>query len=302
MTKGKGFVTSIANTMAQVKSELQKEPIKDDGHEKVIKIDPNLISNWEFRDRQFFELGDINELAVSIETKGQAQPIIVVYADEVFKSGDSTQCKYVVIAGYRRWLACRSRNITVDVIIRKMTFEQAIACLVSENEKEKVSDYSKGMFYYKLLNQEKITKKSLYEKLGLKKGVFDNYLSFSEVPTEVWDAVGDLTNVSARTSSTIKLLVQKGDKYRQALISIGKKISEGIGEKRIISLVNIELNKGTNNIEIQNATRVAFSDSIQMEYKKNQIRLFLKDISNEKLELLQMKISDVLENFVRDFN
>lgn len=299
MSKAKGFVTSIANTMALVKSELQKETIKNEGYEQVIKIDPNLISNWEFRDRQFFELGDIDELAVSIETKGQAQPIIVVYADEVFKSGDSTQCKYIVIAGYRRWLACRSRNITIDVIIRKMTFDQAIACLVSENEKEKVSDYSKGMFYYSLLKKEGVTKKIFYEKIGINRGVFDNYLSFAEVPKEVWDAVKDMRNVSARTSATIKSLCQKGENELRAILSIADKIASGIGEKKINSLVNKLLSCETVNVD-SNATRVAFTKNIFIDVKENSIVVTAKKIRKEDLFILKEKFSEIIENYFEE--
>lgn len=298
MSKGKGFVTGIANTMAQVKSELQRDPIQKDGYEHVIKVDPNLISNWEFRDRQHFELGDIDELAVSIETKGQAQPIIVVYADDIFKSRDSTSCKYIVIAGYRRWLACRLKSMTVDVIVRKMTFEQAIACLVSENEKETVSDYSKGMFYYSLLKKEGVSKKVFYEKLGMNRGVFDNYLSFAEVPKEVWDAVKDMRNISARTSATIKSLCQKGENEIRAIISIADKIASGIGEKRINALVNKILSSET--VNDNNATRVAFTKDIFIDVKEDSVVVTAKKIGKEDLFILREKFNEILENYIKE--
>lgn len=294
------FLSSIVDKMEQTKVDIEKVYDKKSFCEKVIKIEADEIGNWEYRDRQDFELGNIEELADSIELKGQAQPIIVVNASDIFKSSDKNNCNYIVIAGYRRWLACKARNILVDSIVRNMNMEQAIACLVSENEKEAVSDYSKGMFYHKLLKKEGITRKALYEKLGIKKGVFDNYISFSEVSDELWKAVGDLSRVSARTSSTIKLLHQKGDEYKKALILIAKKISEGIGEKKLISLVNIEISKANNNGQLRSATRVVFSDSIYMEYKKNQIKLDFKNISEVSFELLKLKISEVLETHLQE--
>lgn len=294
------FLSSIVDKMEQTKVDLEMVCDRKSGGERVDKIDPEEIGNWEYRDRRDFELGNIDDLADSIELKGQAQPIILVKASDVFKATEKNSCKYIVIAGYRRWLACKSRNILVDSIVRNMSFEQAIACLVSENEKEKVSDYSKGMFYNKVLKNEGITKRALHERLGIKKGMFDNYISFSEVPDEIWVAVGDLSKVSARTSSTIKLLCQKGGEYKNALISISKKIAEGIGEKKIISLVNIELSKGMNDHRLKSATRVAFSESIYMESKKDQIKLGLKNISDDKFELLKLKVSETLTLFLQD--
>lgn len=292
------FLDSIVDKMEQTKVDLEQVCDKKMISERVCKIDSNEISNWEYRDRQDFELGNINDLADSIEHKGQAQPIILVNQSDVFKSSEKSSCKYIVIAGYRRWLACKSRNMAVEAIIRDMSFEQAVACLVSENEKEKVSDYSKGMFYYNLLKKENITKKSLYEKLGIKKGVFDNYISFAEVPHEIWSSVGNLGNVSARTSATIKLLCQKGKAHNDALISIANKISEGIGEKKIMALVNKELSKSINGDEIKNATRVAFSDSIYMEHKNNQIKLGLKNMSDDNVDFLKLKITEMITGFL----
>ena len=294
------FLSSIVDKMEQTKVDLEMVCESKSVGEKVEKIDPDQIENWEYRDRGDFELGNIEELAESIELKGQAQPIILVKSSDIFKSSEKSNSRYIVIAGYRRWLACKSRNITVDSIVRNMTFEQAVACLVSENEKEKVSDYSKGIFYSKVLKKEGLTKRALHERLGIKKGMFDNYISFSEVPSEIWDAVGDLSRVSARTSSTIKTLCQKGDEYKRAIISIANKIAEGIGEKKIISLVNIELSKNTINKEFKSSTRVAFSDFIYMEHKKDHIKLGLKNISDDNVDLLKSRISEMLTMFIQD--
>lgn len=295
------FLSSIVDKIEQTKVDIENIYENKTSGENVIKVQPSEIANWEYRDRQNFELGSINDLADSIELNGQAQPVILVNASNIFKSSEN-KCKYIVIAGYRRWLACKSRNLLVDSIIRNMSLEQAIACLVSENERESISDYSKGMFFYNLLNKEQITKKALYEKLGIKKGMFDNYISFAEVPNEIWEAVGDLSKVSARTSSTIKLLCQKGEEYKKALILIAKKISEGIGEKKITSLVSIAIAKIGDKDKLKNATRVAFSDSIYMECKKNQIKLGFKNISEEKFQSVKIEISKVLESFFKVCN
>lgn len=290
------FLSSIVNKMEQTKTDLEVLTGKNENSEKVMKVEPQNIGNWEFRDRQNFELGDITALAESIESKGQAQPIILVESNEVFKSSDNINYKYIVIAGYRRWLACKQKNITVDAIIRKLNFEQAIACLVSENEKETVSDYSKGMFYNNLLEKERVTKKTLYEKLGIKRTLFDNYLSFAEVPKEVWDAVQDMSNVSSRTSATIKSICQKGEKEKKAIITIADKIALGIGEKKINALVNKLLSDSASDLS-KNATRVAFSKNAFIDIKKDTLIVTAKKVNNKDIHVLKEKFSEILEAY-----
>ncbi|STX55704.1 chromosome partitioning protein parB [Legionella beliardensis] len=290
------FLSNIVSKMQQTQADLDLITKKTESAERVVKKDPHEIGNWEFRDRQEFELGDIEALSTSIKSKGQAQPIIIVEVNDIFRAKDNTAVKYVVIAGYRRWLACKLKNIPIDSIIRKLNFEQAISCLVSENEKEKVSDYSKGMFYYSLLQKERVTKKTLYERLGINRSVFDNFLSFAEVPKEVWEAVKDMRNVSARSSATIKSICQKGEKEKNAIISIADKIALGIGEKKITALVDKILNeKGR---LAKSATRVAFSKNIFIEVKKDSLTLTARKIKSKDLETLQEKLSELLKSYI----
>lgn len=289
------FLSNIVNKMEQTQLDLDSLTRKSEVSEKVIRIDPDDIGNWEFRDRQEFELGDIEGLSVSIESKGQAQPIIIVESNSIFKATDNLDKKYIVIAGYRRWLACKLKKINIDAIIRKLNFEQAIACLVSENEKESVSEYSKGMFYYNLLKKERVTKKELYEKLGINRSVFDNYLSFAEVPIEVWSAVKNMSKVSSRSSSTIKSICQRGEAEKNAIIEIADQIALGIGEKKITSLVKkILYDKNQLNTD---ATRVAFSKNVYIEIKNNSLIVTAKKINNEDICILKEKFSEILESY-----
>lgn len=268
--------------------------------ERIIKLKPADIDNWEYRDRQEFELGDLDELANSIQLKGQAQPIVVVKASAIFNGKNSTNAKYIVIAGYRRWLACKLRNITVDAIIRSLSFEQAVACVVSENEKEAVSDYSKGKFYFELLKREGVSKKTLFEKLGLKRTMFNNYLSFAEVPQDIWQAVGDLSKVSARTSATIKLICQKGPAYHQAVKNIADKIASGAGEKTITQLVEKQVNQSERfNLVSPRATKVVLSKNIAVKYNLKGINIDIKGLSEAQHQQLQDRVIQAINSYLK---
>lgn len=263
----------------------------------IIKINPEDISNWEYRDRKEFELGDIDQLANSIKTNTQAQPIVVVKRSDEFKSDGNTTTPYIVIAGYRRWLACKKIKINVEAIIRELTFSQAVSCLMSENEKETISDYSKGIFYANILETGNIKKIDLYTKIGISKSSFNNYLSFSEIPKVIIDSIGDLSKVSSRTAYEIRNYSKKGELYINALVKISKYISEGYGEKKIKNLIEQYISPKKEKVELKKYT----SSGVDLfSYSKSTIK-FSKEITSspkfkDLIKSIQKMSSELLNN------
>lgn len=285
------FISELKEKMAEAGNDINIDINK--GSNQIVKLQPETISNWEHRDRQIFEVGDLDELARSIKVNGQAQPIVVVEQDSIFRSKDENGAQYVVIAGYRRWLACKKHELPVEAIIKKLQFPQAISCLISENERESVSDYSKGMFFKDILEKEKITKTELFERLGYKRATFSNYLSFADVPKEIWAAVDDLQKVSARTASEIRLIAMKGSDYVAALILLGNKISNGVGANVLKRLVDDIVN-------VKQKTAAPIKKSINnkfiLEFSDKQIKIKTKDIESDKHEILISKIESILSD------
>lgn len=293
------FFDKIQDSMEQAKIEMGICNEQPSNLNTVIKVSPDMIGNWEYRDRQAFELGDIEELAKDILVNGQVQPIVITLADNTFKSIEDPDAKYVVIAGYRRWLACKSKNIEIDATLREFNIEDAISTLVSENKKEAVSDYSKGMFYKNILLKENISIKTLYERTGIKKSTFHNYLAFYDVPEIIWDAVEDLSKVSARTAAEIKLISQRGEAEMQALIDLAPEIASGAGATKLQKLVDAKLRKkSTPDMKHKNSTRVEFAKNAFIEDKKNGFRFDIKGVDGEKKEVLKTRIKEIIEEYI----
>lgn len=291
------FLDSVAEKIAEAKNQftsLEAEP--EDFLNKILKISPLIIDAWEYRDRQEFELGNIDDLAESIQLKGQAQPIVIVKVSDIFLPKNNSLAEYVVIAGYRRWLACKLAGIDVEVIVKKLSFDSAVACLIAENEKQSVSDYSKGMFFSSLLKREGVKKKVIYERLGITKTVFNNYLSFSEVPKDVWEAVGDLTKVTARSSGVIKNICQQGNHYKEAILFIAKRISLGYGAIRIQNDVDKYIISKSEKMEKQNDTHVSY-DNINLIHKKNAINISFKSLPETLKKEFESGLSEYINNF-----
>lgn len=251
----------------------------------IVKVSPNKIANWEYRDRREFEVGNIDDLSSSIKKNGQAQPIVITQSNSVFKSA-SDEKPYVVIAGYRRWLACQSLGIDVECVIKDIDFESAVSLVIDENRKEDVSDYSKGMFFSNVLNSNKITQDRLSKNLGINITSLKAFLSFSRVPEEVWNKVGkdNLKNVSARSSLEISAICNKSEKHYHAILAIADKIGKGFGEKRIKKLVTdiieSEKNEDSTDFEYKFSNKgISFSKSVvesdkYLDFKNDLKKLF----------------------------
>lgn len=267
--------------------------------EHILKIDCDKLDTWEFRDRKAFELGDIDDLAASIKHAGQCHPIIIVRPSEVFRPKSNPLAQYIVISGYRRWMACKKYGIDILSIERTLSFEQAVAILASENKKEAVSEYSKGMFYYSLLGTGKISKDELSKRINISPLLLDSYLAFSQVPQEIWDAMGDLSRVSTKTASVIRDLARQGSVYVDALIHIAKKIAHGYGEKRIHEELRILIDKKSdkNSDEHDINHQLKFNGKVVMSLKHGKIKLDKSLMSDSHYEELVSKIEKDVTNF-----
>ncbi|BCD92642.1 plasmid partitioning protein RepB (plasmid) [Francisella halioticida] len=257
----------------------------------IVKLDPNKIDNWIYRDRSEFELGNIDELAESIQIKGQAQPIILASTQkECFVPKDNESAKYVVIAGYRRWLACKKHNMQIDAIVKDISFEDAIAILDAENEKESVSQFSKGMFYSSLIKSGRITRDELRVRLALKAGSLSNLLAYGDIPQDIWNAIGNTSKVSPKTAGILRSYINKDNRYIDKIINIADKIRSGAGEKVIIRLLETE------NIEKPKKEVLTINNKNICEFKTREI-VFNKSIPNEDIERIKEQFKELINRY-----
>jgi ParB/RepB/Spo0J family partition protein len=226
--------------------------LEDMDEESILLIDTNDISNWEYHDRPQSELGDIESLSRELISIGQLVPCIVRNAPT------GSRHKYELIAGERRWRAAQLANIKLKCIVKNISDSESALIQSAENDNRKdLSDYAKGVSYDKLIQSGIITQQDLVEKLGRNKQYVSALLSFSKIPQEIINAVGDFSKVSARTAETIKRLSSKGKDHIEAIINLASNISDGkIGAnklaEKIESAVSISRKQyQANNIKIK---------------------------------------------------
>ena len=138
----------------------------------------------------------------------------------------------------------------MKAIVKNISDQEAFFMQLRENEKQPISDYSRGMNFKKLIDNEKATVEKLATINQCSRDKIYHLLSFANVPTQIWDAVANMSKVSCRSASTINALAKKGDQYINALIAISEEIRKGAGCRKIEKLVN-EIVHGEQKIDDQ---------------------------------------------------
>ena len=266
---GSLFITNTAE---------KKEYFHNSNDEVIKEIDPLDCINWKYADRQNFEMGDLHELASNISENGQVQPIVVREVND----------KYEVIAGERRWRACSLINKKVKAVIKNLTDEDAFILQAAENIKQELSHYSQSISYYKILSEEKISQRALAKRLGISKSSLSNLLSFSSIPSELWDAVGDMKKVTIKTACFIKQLLENDLNILNELILIASEIQKGAGSSKIKKLLEKENKETSQNI-------YSSSNKILFKIDHNKIVLPTANLDNESIKKLVEHLKNYLE-------
>lgn len=257
---------------------------------ELVFVNPEDCMNWQYADRQDFELGDLEELSEDIQKNGQVQPCILRLLPKSYKGN----YKYEVIAGERRWRACSLSKIKLLAEVRDLNDAEAIVVQKSENRKKSICPHSESRQYHIALKNGVMSQNELASQLGYSPSSFSNLLSFMYVDDRVWDAVSDTSRVSPRTAKLVKQYCDKGEDAIQALISLAAKIRAGMGARSLetalikkLSKLEAEPNKKTVYIDDKKAFVISKSGEIKLS------KDVLKCISlGEIEEILSAHISD----------
>ncbi|MGN0974988.1 MAG: ParB/RepB/Spo0J family partition protein [Gemmiger sp.] len=133
--------------------------------------------------RKNFDEQALSQLAQSITENGLLQPIAV----RPKKAGPG----YVIIAGERRWRACRMAGLAeAPVIIREVTDEQAAALALIENlQREDLDPLEAAEGYRQLMDKYNLTQEMVARRLGKSRSAIANSLRLLALPESVRDQV-----------------------------------------------------------------------------------------------------------------
>ena len=201
----------------------------------IIEVSPYDCDNWRYADRNDFELGDIDSLAEDMSKNGQLQPAIIRRLE------DGGKYKFEVIAGERRWRACKQANLPLKAVLTDKDDEGCIVIQTSENKKRSLSAYSLAKVYRNLMHDKGISQNKMAESLGIANTTFREILSFNKVPSELWASVKDMTMVKPRTSAYIARKCEESPDYTEMFLSLAENIRQGAGVDALEKLISKQL-------------------------------------------------------------
>ena len=210
---------------------------------QIIKLDPRDCTRWKYADRSLFEFGDTNTLAEDITANGQISPIFVR------PLVDNPKFKYEVIAGSRRLQACLNANLMINAIVADVSDAKAATIQIKENEQIPLSEFSKGIAFSKLKEDNTLTQEQLAEIIGCSRKKVHSLLSFAKVDNKIWQAVNNMSKVSAKSAEIILALSKKSNAHKETLIEIAEEIRKGAGHRRIAKMVEDILSGQTKGAE-----------------------------------------------------
>lgn len=162
---GKGLEALISSNYSE-NDELTVQSIEID------RIKPNLS-----QPRQNFDEEELQELAISIQSQGLLQPIIVMPDDDQFE----------ILVGERRWRAAKIAGLTkIDAIVRKYNAdEQLILQLIENIQRTNLNPVEEAKAYKTLMENLEITQEELASRLGKSRTAITNTIRLLKLPEQI---------------------------------------------------------------------------------------------------------------------
>lgn len=156
-----------------------EESNDSDKDNEMKQISLNKISPNPNQPRQKIDEQSLSELINSIETHGLIQPIIVRPKDN--------DDNYEIIAGERRWEACKKLNFQqIPAIIKNYNdMESSAAALIENVQREDLNAVDEAIAYKKLMQKYGLTQDELSLRVGKSRSFIANMVRILGLPIEL---------------------------------------------------------------------------------------------------------------------
>ncbi len=159
----------------------------------IITVNLNDIEPNRQQPRKDFDEDALSELAESIAQHGLIQPIVVK---------PTTNGRYSIIAGERRWRACRIAGLyEVPVVIKDVEAQELMELALIENlQREDLNAVEEALGYRSLIDAFGLTQEEVASRMGKSRTAVTNALRLLNLSEDELDAlrIGSITAGHAR--------------------------------------------------------------------------------------------------------
>ena len=249
--------------------------LEEKNDNNIEEIDINSIYPNEEQARKEFNESEINELANSIKRYGLLSPIIVTKKEENH---------YMIIAGERRWRACKSLNLDKIKcqVINNEEEDLDFISLIENFQRKDLNPIEKAIALNNVMSKYELTQEELAEKLGKARSTVTNILRILDLDSRVLDLLKEkkLTYKHCKTLLSIK---DPEKQYQKALELIEKDVSS--------TKVEEEVKKEEDNeklppiyAEIEQKCQNIFGENLKIQAKPKSKTVSFKFKTDEELE------------------
>jgi ParB family chromosome partitioning protein len=272
---GRGLSSLLGDTSKKVSTN--KISIKD-------------INRNKLQPRKYFDKSSLEELTNSIKEQGVIQPIVV-------RPDKSSEGKYEIVAGERRWLASQNAGLhEVPVVILDIDDVKSLEFAIVENvQRQDLNPIEEAKGYQRLIDDFNYNQEKLSQFIGKSRSYIANSLRLLSLPEEVL-AMVEQRNLSAGHARSLiglnnsieiaKKIIQKKLSVRQSevlarqfrnkkfklvskkdpnILDLQKALEEKVG--LIVSINNKKDNSGTISFEYQDLDQLnRLIDTIKKNY------------------------------------
>jgi len=204
LKKGLGRGLSSLLGDATKKLETNKVSIKD-------------LSRNKFQPRKYFSKENLEELTNSIKEQGLIQPIVV-------RPDKSSEEKYEIIAGERRWLASQNAGLhEVPIVILDVDDAKSLEFAIVENvQRQDLNPIEESRGYQKLIDEFNYNQDKLSKFIGKSRSYIANSLRLLSLPQDILLMVekGHLSAGHARSLIGLQNSVDIAKKIVQKKLSV----------------------------------------------------------------------------------
>ena len=257
----------------------EEEKVKDDDvlkNLKITEVEPN-----REQPRKNFNQEALEELAESIKEYGLIQPIVVTEKDGY----------YCIIAGERRWRACKLAGLEeIPAIVREDDERKNKEIALIENiQREDLNPFEKALGIKNLMESYNLTQEEVAKKLGKGRSTIANSIRVLNLEPRVLE----LAKQGKISEAHCKLLLAITDPEKQYLTAID--IIERGTTTRELEQTNKEINKKQISKEelkkinilykdIENTFQGFFGTKVKMAPGKKRGKIIIEYATNDDLE------------------
>lgn len=193
---GRGLGALLGDTALQM-----EENAADPACISIYKIEPNPLQPR----KQFDEL-ELQALADSITANGLIQPLALRRLSNGY---------YQIIAGERRWRACRLAGLEeVPAVILEADDQKAIELALIENlQRQDLNPVEEALGYQSLMQDYALTQEQVAQQVGKSRPAIANALRLLQLPEEILDVLAS----GALSAGHARALLQLQDAHLQAI-------------------------------------------------------------------------------------